>query len=96
MGKAHSLLHSQVCVFVLDQVLRAALSLKENDLDDHLAQIIQEKRIKEQKDPTWVTWFDLMMIGLFFMLLSFLTNLGPVKYIKFFFLCIIIISVFSL
>ncbi len=52
MGKAHSLLHSQVCVFVLDQVLRAALSLKENDLDDHLAQIIQEKRIKEQKDPT--------------------------------------------
>lgn len=37
---------------MFDQVLRAALSLKENDLEDHLAQIIQEKRIKEQKDPT--------------------------------------------
>ncbi|XP_043106852.1 ELMO domain-containing protein 2 isoform X1 [Puntigrus tetrazona] len=35
------------------RVLRAALSLKENDLDDRLAQIIQEKRIKEQKDPTF-------------------------------------------
>uniref|UniRef100_A0A673JNT4 ELMO domain-containing protein n=1 Tax=Sinocyclocheilus rhinocerous TaxID=307959 RepID=A0A673JNT4_9TELE len=35
------------------KVLRAALSLKENDLDDHLAQIIREKRIKEQKDPTF-------------------------------------------
>ncbi|KAK9981528.1 hypothetical protein ABG768_001057 [Culter alburnus] len=35
------------------KVLRAALSLKENDLEDHLAQIIQEKRIKEQKDPTF-------------------------------------------
>lgn len=52
MEKPHSLLHSEVCLFVFDQVLRAALSLKENDLDDHLAQIIQEKRIKEQKDPT--------------------------------------------
>uniref|UniRef100_A0A9J7XDB8 ELMO/CED-12 domain containing 2 n=1 Tax=Cyprinus carpio carpio TaxID=630221 RepID=A0A9J7XDB8_CYPCA len=35
------------------KVLRAALSLKENDLDEHLAQIIQEKRVKEQKDPTF-------------------------------------------
>lgn len=52
MGKAHSRLHAEVCLFVLGQVLRAALSLKENDLDNRLAQIIQEKRIKEQKDPT--------------------------------------------
>ncbi|KAK7161213.1 hypothetical protein R3I94_004027 [Phoxinus phoxinus] len=35
------------------KVLRAALSLKENDLEDHLAQIIREKRIKEQKDNTF-------------------------------------------
>ncbi|XP_016358124.1 ELMO domain-containing protein 2-like isoform X1 [Sinocyclocheilus anshuiensis] len=35
------------------KVLRAALSLKEIGLDEHLAQIIQEKRIKEQKDPTF-------------------------------------------
>ncbi|XP_051559494.1 ELMO domain-containing protein 2 isoform X2 [Myxocyprinus asiaticus] len=35
------------------KVLRAALSLKESELEDHLAQIIREKRIKEQKDPTF-------------------------------------------
>ncbi|XP_056319457.1 ELMO domain-containing protein 2 isoform X1 [Danio aesculapii] len=35
------------------KVLQTALSLKQNELDDRLAQIIQEKRIKEQKDPTF-------------------------------------------
>ncbi|XP_067296943.1 ELMO domain-containing protein 2 [Pseudorasbora parva] len=35
------------------KVLQAALSLKESDLEDHLAKIIQEKSIKEQKDPTF-------------------------------------------
>ncbi|XP_051560807.1 ELMO domain-containing protein 2-like isoform X2 [Myxocyprinus asiaticus] len=35
------------------KVLRAALSLKENELEDHLARIIREKRIKELKDPTF-------------------------------------------
>ncbi|TRY64460.1 hypothetical protein DNTS_017143 [Danionella cerebrum] len=33
------------------KVLRDALSAKENELDQRLDQIIQEKRIKEQKDP---------------------------------------------
>ncbi|XP_065151321.2 ELMO domain-containing protein 2 isoform X2 [Paramisgurnus dabryanus] len=33
------------------KVLRSALSVKEEDLEDRVAQIIREKRIKVQKDP---------------------------------------------